>query len=122
VVRRTCLIVDDSQAFLEAATMRLEADGLTVVGVAQTSEAALRRVRELRPDVVLIDVALGEERGFDLAWLLAAEDPPAPALIMISTQAEEDLADLLAGAPVAGFVTKTRLSAEAVERLLRPRR
>jgi DNA-binding NarL/FixJ family response regulator len=118
VVRRTAVIVDDSQPYLTAATKRLEADGLTVVGVARTIEAGLRQVRELRPDVVLVDVVLGDENGFDLARRLAAQGSQRPTLIMISTQAEEDVAEELAGAPVAGFVAKTRLSAQAIERLL----
>jgi DNA-binding NarL/FixJ family response regulator len=115
-----CLIVDDSSPYLEAATRRLESDGLTVVGVAETGEAALQLVRELRPDVVLVDVVLGEENGFDLARRLAAAGANRPAVIMISTQAEEDVADEVAEASVAGFVAKTELSAQALERLLDP--
>jgi DNA-binding NarL/FixJ family response regulator len=118
VMRLRCVIVDDSLPYLEAATERLEGDELTVVGVAQTSDAALRQVRELVPDVVLVDVALGEESGFDLARRLAAAGSRRPMVVMISTQAEEDVADELADARVAGFVAKTKLSAQAIERLL----
>jgi PleD family two-component response regulator len=57
------LIVDDSWLFLEAARGRLEREGLRVVGVAATSAEALRRAEELRPEVVLVDIMLGEERG-----------------------------------------------------------
>ena len=113
-----CVIVDDSAHYLEAATRRLESEGFTVVGVASTSADALRQVRDLHPDVVLVDVALGSESGFDLARNLASSAPKPPAVIMISTRAEEDVADELADAPVTGFVAKTGLSARAVERLL----
>ena len=66
------LIVDDSWLFLEAARDRLEQEGLRVVGVAVTSAEALRRAEELRPEVVLVDVMLGGESGFELARRLAA--------------------------------------------------
>ena len=118
VMRLRCVIVDDSLPYLDAATERLEEDGLTVVGVAQTTDEALRQVRELVPDVVLVDVALGKESGFELARRLAAAGSKQPTVVMISTQAEEDVADELAETLVAGFIAKTKLSAQAIERLL----
>ena len=54
-----CLLVDDSDAFLEAASVLLERERVTVVGVASSSAEALRQARELRPDVILVDVGLG---------------------------------------------------------------
>jgi DNA-binding NarL/FixJ family response regulator len=74
------LIVDDNGLFLEAARDRLEHGGLRVVGVAANSAEALRRTEELRPEVVLVDVMLGSENGFELARRLAAhyrDDGPA---------------------------------------------
>ena len=53
-----CLLVDDSEGFLKAARAFLEPEGMTVVGVASTGEAALRHVIELRPDVTLVDIDL----------------------------------------------------------------
>jgi len=71
------LIVDDNLLFLEAARDRLEQGGLRVVGVAATSAEALRRAEELRPEVVLVDVMLGTESGFELARLLRGCRPAA---------------------------------------------
>jgi two-component system, NarL family, nitrate/nitrite response regulator NarL len=113
-----CLIVDDSASFLEAATILLEREGVTVVGVALASTDALRKAQELHPDVVLVDIMLGHESGFDLAVRLAETDSGAPAVILISTHAETDFADLIEHAPVAGFVAKSELSASAIRRLL----
>ena len=70
-----CLIVDDNASFLDAATNLLEREGLDVVGVASTSDEALRQAEELRPDVVLVDIMLGTESGFDLARRLADAVP-----------------------------------------------
>jgi two-component system, NarL family, nitrate/nitrite response regulator NarL len=113
-----CLIVDDNAFFLEAATSMLEQQGMAVVAVASASADALRRVRELRPDVVLVDIVLGDESGFDLARQLADAGPGGPTVILISTRAESDFGALIAGTPVAGFVPKSELSASAIRRLL----
>lgn len=111
-----CLIVDDNASFLAAATSLLEKEGMTVVGVASTIADALRHTRELHPDVVLADVTLRHESGFDLARRLAETDP-GPTAILISTHAEADFADLIETAPVAGFISKSELSATAIKRL-----
>ena len=113
-----CLIVDDSAFFLEAAAGLLQQEGVTVVGVASFIADALRQARELRPDVVLVDIMLGRESGFDLAQRLAESDPDAPAVILISTHAEAEFADLVAEAPAVGFLPKSRLSAATIQQLL----
>src|ERR1700739_456673 len=82
-----CLLVDDNDAFLATASLLLEREGLTVVGVASTIAQALRQARVLRPDLILVDIGLGDESGFDLAQLLARDDPAAD-VILISTGAE----------------------------------
>ena len=60
------LIVDDSDAFLKAASVLLQREGVTVLGTASNSAEALRLAGALRPDVILVDIGLGEESGFDL--------------------------------------------------------
>jgi DNA-binding NarL/FixJ family response regulator len=113
------LIVDDNQLFLEAARGLLERQGLRVVGVAATPAEALRRAEELRPEVVLVDITLGGESGFDLARRLAGHlRNSGPAVILISTHAEDDFADLIAESPAAGFVPKRDLSADAIRRVV----
>ena len=112
-----CLIVDDNAYFLEAAASLLTRQGVTVSGVASDSASALRLARELRPDVVLVDIMLGHESGIDLARRLAENNSGGPVIILISTHAEADFADLIQEAPVAGFVPKSELSASAIRQL-----
>jgi DNA-binding NarL/FixJ family response regulator len=112
-----CVIIDDDPSFLEAARALLEADGVTVAGTASTAAGAVRQVGALRPDVVLIDIRLGRESGFSVARQLAMGDSQA-ALIMISTYAEADYADLLAESPAIGFLPKASLSRPAIDRIL----
>ena len=114
-----CLIVDDSPGFLRSACMLLEREGMAVVGVASTGAEAVQQAEELRPDVLLLDIDLGEESGFELARRLQAEaGVSATNVILISTHAEEDFADLIAATPVAGFVPKAELSVGAIRDVL----
>jgi CheY-like chemotaxis protein len=113
-----CLIVDDNRAFLEAARTLLEREGLFIAGVASTSAEALREFETLRPDVVLVDVSLGDESGFELARRLVAADNVPATVILISTRSQDDLADLVALSPAAGFLSKSKLSADAIRGFL----
>jgi two-component system, NarL family, nitrate/nitrite response regulator NarL len=116
-----CLIVDDNERFLEAARSSLgrEQAEIEVVATATTSAQALRRTAELRPDVVLVDISLGEESGFDLARRLAERfDFLRSRIVLISTRSEEDYEDLIASSPAIGFLPKSRVSATEVRALL----
>jgi CheY-like chemotaxis protein len=114
-----CLLVDDSDAFLKAASDLLQREGVTVLGAAANSAEALRQARALRPDVILVDIGLGRESGFDLARLLAQDAQAGRAeVILISARAESDYAELIAESPAAGFLVKPELSAQAISRIL----
>lgn len=113
------VIVDDSESFLGVARGLLERQGLPVVGVAGSIEEGLRCCEEVQPDVVLVDIVLAGESGFELARRLAeCERPCAPVAILISTHSEEDFADLIADSPAAAFLSKSDLSADAIRRVL----
>ena len=112
-----CLIVDDNSLFLEGSADLLRREGLDVVGVASNSAQAIQLVSELRPDVTLVDIDLGDEDGFELARRLHAISDDSK-VILVSTHSEDDLAQLIAASPALGFVPKTRLSAQAIRDLL----
>jgi CheY-like chemotaxis protein len=115
----SCVVVDDNPAFVAAACSLLEREGMTVLGVAVNGAEALRLSAELRPDVLLVDIDLGQESGLDLAGRVArSAGAAAPPVILISTYAEEDYADLIADSPAIGFIPKATLSATAIRRLL----
>jgi len=114
-----CLIVDDSTRFLEAARGHLEREGIAVVGVASNIAQALRQAERLRPDVTLVDIDLAGESGLELARRLQQEAGPAASkVILVSTHAEDDFADLIAASPAVGFLSKADLSAGAIRDLL----
>jgi len=89
------------------------------VGVASSIAGALRQARALRPEVILVDIGLGDESGFDLARILAQDGQGGGAdVILISTGAEVDYRDLIDESPAAGFLPKPELSARAISRIL----
>jgi CheY-like chemotaxis protein len=113
----TCLIVDDNLLFLESAAELLGREGLEVVAVASDSGEAIRLASELRPDVALVDIDLGDEDGFELARRLSDLSEPWTKVILVSTHSEQDLGELIAGSPALGFIQKTRLSAGTIREL-----
>jgi CheY-like chemotaxis protein len=113
-----CLLVDDNEVFLETASLLLEREGLTVVGVASSIAEALQQARALRPDLILVDIGLGSESGFTLARLLTGDGQRATDVILISTGAEADYAELIAESPAAGFLAKAELSASRIGLIL----
>jgi CheY-like chemotaxis protein len=114
-----CLIVDDSSQFLTAARGWLEREGIAVVGVASTIGQALQLAQELHPDVVLVDIDLGGESGFELASQLQRKaGVNSLRVILISAYAEEDYAELIAASPAVGFLPKTALSAQRIRDLV----
>jgi two-component system, NarL family, nitrate/nitrite response regulator NarL len=113
-----CLIVDDYQPFLQLAQARLERQGMAVIGVATNGIEALRQARDLSPDVALVDISLGTESGFDVAREIS---PYVASVILISSNdqyEDDDYAELIAGSPAVGFLSKATLSADVISRLV----
>lgn len=114
-----CLVVDDQAEFLDAVRHLLDRQGISVVGVAVNSAQAIERATDLQPDVVLIDVHLGEESGVEVANRIAAlEQAGPPRVILISTYPKDDLAGALPTGSTIQFVSKTDLSATTIRTAL----
>lgn len=113
------LVVDDNRSFSDFARDLLERQGERVLGTACTSAEAMELAAALRPDIVLVDIALGDECGLDLARLLAGDgNGDAPVVILISAYAPCDVAELIAASPAAGFLPKSHLSADAIRQIV----
>jgi DNA-binding NarL/FixJ family response regulator len=114
-----CLIVDDNVRFLEAARSSLVRQGIEVVGVAATGAEAIARVEAFDPDVVLMDIGLGEESGFEVTRRLVDTFPRLRSrVVLISTRGEDEYADMVETSAAAGFLSKSHLSAQTVAELL----
>jgi DNA-binding NarL/FixJ family response regulator len=113
------LIVDDCKSFADTARLLLERQGVRVVGAACTSAGAAELVAKLHPEIVLIDLMLGDESGLDLARLLALRGcGDAPLIILISACPQVDVEELVAASPASGFLPKSDLSADAIRRIV----
>ena len=117
-VQLGCLIVDDNAEFLTAARELLERQGVNVLGVALTGAEATHAAQELRPEVALVDVDLGDENGVDVVRSLVAGEH-SPKVILISAYPLEVLQELIADCPAVGFLAKAALSRTAIEDVLR---
>jgi DNA-binding NarL/FixJ family response regulator len=117
-VAQTVLIVDDHPSFRASARAILESGGFEVVGEAEDGAGALAAVRELNPDVVLLDVQLPDMEGFDVCDVIEQRDGRDLAVILVSSRDMADYGDLIASSCARGFVAKDELSSEAVAALL----
>ena len=113
----TLLIVDDHPSFRATARALLESEGYDVVGEAATGVAGLRIARELRPDVVLLDVHLPDFDGFEVASRLT-RNGDSPAIVITSSRDASDFGPLVAQSGARGFVPKAELSGAALATLL----
>jgi CheY-like chemotaxis protein len=111
----TVVIVDDHPSFRASARTLLELEGFEVVGEAADGAAALDVARRLEPELVLLDVALPDTNGFDLAEELAG----GPwKVILTSSREQRDLGRRVRSSGALGFVPKDRLSGHALTALL----
>jgi DNA-binding NarL/FixJ family response regulator len=114
-----CLIVDDNASFRNEMRGLLEEQGIKVVGGAASHDEALLQIAELQPDVVLIDIDLRGESGFDLARRMRdGLSGIGSHVILISTHDEREYADLIEASPAVGFLAKTDLSAATIHLML----
>jgi DNA-binding NarL/FixJ family response regulator len=116
MVRRV-LVIDDHAGFRAGARRVLERGAFDVVGEAADGQSGLSAAARLRPDVVLLDIALPDIDGFEVAAALL-HAPAPPSIVLVSTRDAVDYGDRVARAGVRGFLQKSRLSAAAVEAMV----
>ena len=84
------LIVEDQRTVAGALRTRLRSLGYNVTGVASTGDEAISKVGELRPDLVLMDIKLGEGMdGIEAARQIRIEhDVP---VVYVSAYADQEI-------------------------------
>jgi DNA-binding NarL/FixJ family response regulator len=112
----TVVIVDDHPSFRASARTLLELEGFKVVGEAPDGASGLEIARRLEPELVLLDVALPDTNGFDVAARLAGG---RSKVILTSSREQHDLGHRVRTSGALGFVPKDRLSGPALTELLK---
>ena len=106
--RKACrvLIVDDHEIMREGLRGLLQFEsGIEVVGEAADGLQAVERTRELKPDVVIMDVNLGEMTGVETTGRILAENP-ATKIIGLSMHVDGQVAAAMREAGAAVYLTK----------------
>ncbi|HWR96829.1 MAG TPA: chemotaxis-specific protein-glutamate methyltransferase CheB [Candidatus Methanoperedens sp.] len=85
------LVAEDSLFARGVLVKVLESDpGIKVVGLARNGKEAVERVRELRPDVVTMDIRMPVMDGFEATQAIMAESP-TPILVISASVGDDDL-------------------------------
>jgi DNA-binding NarL/FixJ family response regulator len=101
------LLVDDHRVFTEALASLLETEpGISRVSRASTLDGARALLGSDRPDLVLLDLALAEESGYELLGELG-DRPDSPSVMVLSGSTEARLIVRALEAGARGWLTKT---------------
>jgi DNA-binding NarL/FixJ family response regulator len=104
--RKTLLLVDDHPILRRGLTALIESEpGFAVSGAAGTRVAALEAIAKSQPDLVIVDLALGDDDGLDLVKEIKARYPKVPSLVL-SMHDEEVYAERALSAGALGYVAK----------------
>ena len=116
-VSQTVLIVDDHAGFRSWTRSLLETEGFLVVGETADGTSAITAARDLRPDLVLLDVMLPDLSGFEVARRLAALPQP-PAVVLVSTREAADFGDVIGHSSAIGFISKLDLTGRVLRAVI----
>jgi DNA-binding NarL/FixJ family response regulator len=114
-MRPTAVIVDDHAAFRASAKTLLQDEGFQVIGEAEDGRSGLELARALDPDLVLLDVALPDLSGLEVAERLAES---RSKIVLVSSRDPLDFGARFRRTSAAGFIPKDNLSAETLKELL----
>lgn len=109
------LIVDDHPSVREGLSLRisLHAD-LEVCGEADSEEQAIKLVKQLKPDLVLVDISLKSGHGLELIKRIRSMDPTVKMLVISGFQ-ESLYAERACRAGAMGYLNKQESSERMVE-------
>ena len=110
------LLADDHALFREGLLSLLGAHGIEVVGEASDGAEALALARELRPDVILMDLTMPGVGGLEATRLVKAELPEIKVVILTVSEADADLFEAIRGG-AHGYLVKSTPSSDFFELL-----
>lgn len=113
---RRVVVVDDHPLFLDGVVSLLNAAGYEVVGKAEDGKQALALVKDLEPDLVLLDIGMPGQDGLATLKAIKRDRPQIRVVMLTVSDRDEDLfAAIQAGAD--GYLLKDMKSSEFIARL-----
>jgi DNA-binding NarL/FixJ family response regulator len=121
------VVADDDVLLREGISSLLERSGYQVVGQCGTARELLDLVRELRPDLAIVDIRMPPDQGtegLDAARVIREELPETAILILSAHVEVEHAMDLLASGERSGYLLKSRVTnveefLESLDRVVR---
>jgi DNA-binding NarL/FixJ family response regulator len=115
--RVSVMIVDDQSPFRAAARAVVErVKGFELVAEVESGEAAVAASEELQPDLVLMDINMGELDGIEATRIITSAHP-GTRVILVSTYALADLPPGARGSGAIAYVNKDELSPRVIRNL-----
>lgn len=115
----TVLLVDDEEDLRTLLRMGLErSHRFTVVGEGATGRQGIELARELRPDVVLLDLMMPEQDGRHALPSIVTVSPSSMVVVVSALQARNEASPAIAAGAFA-YIEKAELSQDVTERLTR---
>ncbi|MCO1579478.1 response regulator transcription factor [Crossiella sp. SN42] len=116
--RVTVMVVDDHPIWRDSVARDLAERGFEVLATAGDGDAAVRIARAVRPDVVLMDLNMGETSGVQAAGLITAELRETRVLVLSASGEHDDVLEAVkAGA--SGYLVKSASVEELVDAVRR---
>ena len=116
--RITVLLVEDHMIVRQGLRLLIEADGdIEIIGEAKTGREAVQMTSDLRPEIIVMDIAMPLLNGIQATRQILSESPKTKILIL-SAHADPEYVDQLMVLGVVGYLTK-QTSSEMVARAIR---
>jgi len=114
----TVLLAEDHAIMRQGLSALLNADGhFTIVGGARTGREAVKLAQTLRPDIILMDIAMPVLNGLEATRQILAADPKAKVIIL-SAHSDDEYVERMNNAGAVGFLEK-QTSAEILTKAIR---
>jgi two-component system chemotaxis response regulator CheY len=112
------LIVDNASFMRSSLKFIVENAGHSVVGMAENGGDAIKLYKELKPDIVLMDILMEGMDGIQALESVRKDDPNA-RVIMVTALGQENLQEKARGLGAAGYIRKPFKQEEIVKEIER---
>jgi two-component system chemotaxis response regulator CheY len=93
--KKSILLVDDSSALRNHLKKILEGLGYEITGMAENGIMAITKYKEVKPDIVMIDMIMPQLGGLECLRLLKQIDPNVSAIMVSSVSSQETVVSCL---------------------------